>query len=396
MMPTRWKAVAAAATLAGLVAVGTILVQRGQHAATHGATPAANQVQPEAAGPRMVRLDPITLERLHVRTEEAGAASDALALELQGSLDWDRNHYAEVGARLDGRVTALNAQVGDQVARGATLGHVASPQLGSALADFVSARATLAATQANARRQSALLAQQLTTAREAEVAQEQLHTAEAGVGAARQRLAALGLAPPTGSGGIGQGVHFTLTSPIAGTVVTRRAVLGGFLSASDAAFVVADTTRFWAMIDVFETDLRYVSVGAEVELTVDAWSDRTFRGQVEYIEPRLDTSSRATRVRVVVPNPDGLLRHGQFVRARLRVPGAGASATAVRVPVEALQPVGAHEVVFVERGAGEFEVRPVRVGRRGPQVVELVQGLARGERIAVEGAFLLRGELMKQ
>ncbi len=257
-------------------------------------------------------------------------------------------------------------------------------------------RATLAATQANARRQSALLAQQLTTAREAEVAQEQLHTAEAGVGAARQRLAALGLAPPAGSGGIGQGVHFTLTSPIAGTVVTRRAVLGGFLSASDAAFVVADTTRFWAMIDVFETDLRYVSVGAEVELTVDAWSDRTFRGQVEYIEPRLDTSSRATRVRVVVPNPDGLLRHGQFVRARLRVPGAGASTTAVRVPVEALQPVGAHEVVFVERGAGEFEVRPVRVGRRGPQVVELVQGLARGERIAVEGAFLLRGELMKQ
>lgn len=160
--------------------------------------------------------------------------------------------------------------------------------------------------------------------------------------------------------------------------------------------MVADTARFWAMIDVFETDLRYVSVGAEVELTVDAWSDRTFRGQVEYIEPRLDTSSRATRVRVVVPNPDGLLRHGQFVRARLRVPGAGASTTAVRVPVEALQPVGAQEVVFVERGAGEFEVRPVRVGRRGPQVVELVQGLARGERIAVEGAFLLRGELMKQ
>jgi len=393
MSPNRWKSIAAAASLAGLVVVGTVLVRRSQAA---GPASPAGQVQPETVGPRMVRLDPITMERLHVRTEEAGAASDALALELQGSLDWDRDHYAEVGARLDGRVTSLHAQVGDRVARGAVLGQVASPQLGSALADFVSARATLAATQANARRQSALLAQQLTTAREAEVAQEQLHTAQAGVGAARQRLSALGLAPPASTTGIGQGVQFTLRSPIAGTVVTRRAVLGGFLSASDAAFVVADTARFWAMIDVFETDLRYVSVGAEVELTVDAWSDRTFRGQVEYIEPRLDPSSRATRVRVVVPNTDNLLRHGQFVRARLRVPGAAPSTTAVRVPVEAIQPVGNQEVVFVERGSGEFEIRPVRIGRRGPQVVEVSQGLARGERLAVEGAFLLRGELMRQ
>ncbi len=395
MIPYRWKSILAAASLTCLVIVGTVLVRR-SHSEGHGQQSPPEQVQPEATGPRMVRLDPITIERLHVRTEEAGAASDALALELQGSLDWDRNHYAEVGARLDGRVTSLHAQVGDRVARGAVLGQVASPQLGSALADYVSARATLAAAQANARRQSGLLAQQLTTAREAEVAQEQLHTAQAGVGAARQRLAALGLSPPTSNTGIGQGVQFTLRSPIEGTVVTRRAVLGGFLSASDAAFVVANTERFWAMIDVFETDLRYVSVGAQVELTVDAWSDRTFRGQVEYIEPRLDTSSRATRVRVVVPNPDGLLRHGQFVRARLRVPGAAPSATAVRVPIEAIQPVGSQEVVFVERSSGEFEIRPVRVGRRGPQVVEVAQGLARGERIAVEGAFLLRGELMRQ
>ncbi|MBL8601406.1 MAG: efflux RND transporter periplasmic adaptor subunit [Myxococcales bacterium] len=392
MIRNYWKILVIA--LGASLVVGTVVVVSGRSGEAQ--VPAPAQVGPEVRGPRTVRLDAATLERLRVRVSEAGSASEALALELQGTLDWDRDHYAEVGARLDGRVTRLNARIGDRVNQGANLGQVAAPQLGTALADFVSARATLVAAQSNARRQSSLLSQQLTTAREAEVAQEHLHQAEAGVASARQRLGALGLSTPQNTTSIANDVHFTLVSPIRGTVVARRAVLGGFLSASDAAFVIADTQQLWAMIDVFESDLRYVNVGAEVSFSVDAYPDRTFTGRVEYIEPQQDEASRATRVRVVVPNPDGLLRHGQFVRARLQVPGAAANARTVRVPVEAIQPVGDGEVVFVERAQGQFEVRTVRVARRGPQVAELAEGLQRGERIVTEGAFLLRGELLKQ
>lgn len=388
----KWIAMAIGAVLA----IGVLVLVVG-HRDGAAQTPAAAQVGPEPRGPRMLRLDTNTLERLHVRSSEAGAASDSTSLELQGTLDWDRDHYAEVGARLDGRVTRLHVREGDHVRAGMALGQVAAPQLGTALADYVSARATLVATQANARRQSGLLSQQLTTARESEVAQEQLHQAEAGVAAARQRLAALGLPTPQSTTGIANDIHFTLVSPIAGTVVARRAVLGGHLSASDAAFIVADMSNLWAMIDVFESDLRFVTIGAEVRFSVDAYPDRTFTGRVEYIEPRQDEASRATRVRVVVPNPDSLLRRGQFVRAHVRVPSSvQETATVIRLPVEAIQPAGDGEVVFIDRGNGQFEVRPVHVRRSGPQVAELTDGVRRGERVVTEGAFLLRGELLKQ
>ena len=110
---------------------------------------------------------------------------------------------------------------------------------------------------------------------------------------------------------------------------------------------------------------------------------------------RSGRETRVLRVRIVVPNDDGALRPGMFVRASLDIRG-GQEDGKLLVPSGAVQPLGDGDVVFVEMEAGVYEVRSVRAGRRTSQVAEILEGLAATERIVVDGAFLLRGEVTKQ
>jgi multidrug efflux pump subunit AcrA (membrane-fusion protein) len=89
------------------------------------------------------------------------------------------------------------------------------------------------------------------------------------------------------------------------------------------------------------------------------------------------------------------LRPGEFVRASVKLPDTH-NTNLLFVPAAAVQPLGEDDVVFVEREPGLFEVRKVRVERQTAQVAAIGDGLSRGERIAIEGAFLLRGEVSKQ
>jgi len=96
----------------------------------------------------------------------------------------------------------------------------------------------------------------------------------------------------------------------------------------------------------------------------------------------------------LVPNPDGALRPGFFVRASIAMPE---NTGQLLIPSSAVQPLE-DDVVFVARdaAAGIYEVRRVLVARRTAEVAEIAEGLSRGEAIVVQGAFLLRGEVTRQ
>jgi len=101
-----------------------------------------------------------------------------------------------------------------------------------------------------------------------------------------------------------------LTSPLNGVVVKRFAVLGAFVQPSQTAFAVADLSELWATLEVYESDLAYLQLGAEVDLTIDAIPGKTFQGKVALFDPQIGKASRAIRARVAVPNKDGELRPG--------------------------------------------------------------------------------------
>lgn len=352
------------------------------------------QVRPD--GPKTVQFDPKALERLGIEVEPAGAQNTALDLELPGSLEYNLDRYAEVGTIVDGRVTALKVKPGDHVKKGQLLATLVVPSIAIAQADYLSAVAAAKIAKDNDGRERALLDKGLTTAREAEVARADASRSEAELAAASAKLQALGVQRPSGESNISGAGTLLLTAPLDGVVVRRDAVLGRFLQAKETAFVIADPHDLRASINVYEADLPYFHVGGDAVIHIDAMPGKSVTGKIALLEPQVGKASRSARAYIEVPNPDGSLRPGLFIRASLQLPQTAQHAGRVLVPAPAVQPIGEEDVVFVQKNPGLFEVRKVSVARRTTQVAEIREGLSNGEPIAVEGAFVLRGEVTKQ
>ena len=375
--------------------IATCLVS-GWSAGCKNSSASSNDVQVhDAPGVRAVKLDTESVKRLGIKSLPAGAAGFASSLRVPGTLDYNMNKYAEVGALLEGRVSSVKVTIGDHVKVGQVLATLLVPSIANAQADYLTAAAAAGAARKNVDREEGLLENQLTTAREAETARSEAAKSDAELAAVSAKLKALRVALPQDKDAVGAAGSHSLTSPIEGVVVKREVVLGAFLQPNETAFAVADLSELWATLEVYESDLSYLRVGANVKLTFDAIPGKTFEGTVALLEPQLGHSSRSVRARVAVSNADGQLRPGLFCRASIDLP-AERSTDRLLVPAGAVQPLGDQDVAFIERTAGTYEIRPVRVGRRTAEIVELAEGVVSGEPIVVEGAFLLRGEVTRQ
>ncbi len=343
----------------------------------------------EAPAVRQVVVDAETVKRLGIKTAKAGSEGAVATITVPGSIEYDLLHYAEVGPRLDGRIVDVKVKLGDHVKKGDVLADLAVPSLAEAQAAYLTSNAALSAAKKNYEREKGLLEKNLTTAREAEVAQAELNKAQAESQAAKARLDALGVA------GGGVGGQTRLVAPIEGTVVARNAVLGAFASSAANVFVIADTAKLVATLEVHEADLPYLQLDSEVSFTADGLPGRSFKGKLTYIDPTVNKATRLVRARVQVDNADGTLRPGMFIRSAIALPKIAATGN-VALPPEAVQPLGNDDVVFIERSPDHFEVRKVTIARRTSEIVEVKEGVSAGETIVVQGAFLLRGEAAKQ
>jgi cobalt-zinc-cadmium efflux system membrane fusion protein len=356
---------------------------------------AAPELSAVALGPKTVKFDPHALERLGVRVQPAGHVTADHALVVAGTLEYDPDRYAEIGTPLEGRVTSIRVRVGDPIRKGQTLATVLIPSIASAQSEYLGAEAAASIAQDHVKRESMLLDKQLTTAREAEVARGEAIRSGAELEASKAKLQALGIGVPARGASIEAAGTLALKSPLTGVVVAREAVVGTFLRPDEKAFAVADLSGLRATLDIFESDLPLFHVGSEVELLVDALPGTVIKGRLAGVEPGLGKATRVLKARIDVPNHDGRLRPGLFLRAAIELPTQVAGEN-LFVPAAAVQPLGDGDVVFVQIEPGKFEVRGVRIARRTAQVVQVEAGLSSGEPIAVEGAFLLRGEVTKQ
>ena len=155
-------------------------------------------------------------------------------------------------------------------------------------------------------------------------------------------------------------------------------------------FRVGDLSHLWLAVHAFERDAVRLKPGVSAQVTFPALPGKTFPGTVSLIGREVDTASRTIPVRIDVANADGVLRPGMSASAS--IPLGDERGSVVAVPVAALQRVEDQWVVFVPRDAGRFEVRAVGRGRDLAGEVEILTGLAAGETIVVDGAFLLKAE----
>lgn len=184
---------------------------------------------------------------------------------------------------------------------------------------------------------------------------------------------------------------FEVTTLIAGTVIEKHVTLGEAVARDREVFVIADLATVWVDLTVYQRDLDQVRVGLPVRIFVGHGASYS-SGKIGYVTPVVDEATRTATARVVLPNEDGRWRPGMFVRGKVL---AGRDAVGVAVPPTAFQSYEGRTVVFVEEGGG-FAPRPVRVGLAGEGAVEILDGLAPGERYVSRGGFTMKAELGRE
>ena len=334
------------------------------------------------------------LRDLRITTADVQAATSAESFAtILGELMVNEDAYAEIGAPLPGRVTRLLAGVGDRVQNGTPLVELQSAELGRARAAVMAAsgRVTLARTALERKR--ALAAERIAAEREVQEAEAELAASQAEVASADASVRALG-ASPQDAGGSSDAARFILRSPLAGVVISRDVVLGQAIGDNPAPlFKIANLSQLWLSVHAFERDAVRIVPSTTAQVTIAALPGRTLTGRVSHIGGQVDPESRTVPIRILVANPDGRLRPGMSASARL--PIGDSTARILTVPSGALQRISDAWVVFIPKDAGHFEVREVGRGRDLEGQVEIVQGLKAGERVVVDGSFVLKAEAEK-
>lgn len=178
-------------------------------------------------------------------------------------------------------------------------------------------------------------------------------------------------------------------APSDGVVLKRRATTGMMAEAGDVLFRIADTSRMWVIADVPEYDAGSIRKGAPATVRVRTLPGKTFKGVIDLIYPEVQTQTRTTKVRIELPNPDGLLLANMYAEVEIE---SGAADPVVAVPNSAVIDTGDRQLVFIDKGDGRFEPRDVSLGLRGEDKTEVTKGVDAGERIVVSANFLLDAE----
>jgi len=336
-----------------------------------------------------VDLSPDRIQLVGMRT--ATVKREVLGGELRavGVVVPNERGLAQVSPRFAGWIQQLLvSETGTRVRRGQTLALVYSPEVLRAEEELLVARGWNASGRDHAG-----------SARGAASATAPLPGLDAD---ARRRLELLGVADREIDEVLRGGKALDaipLRSPVDGTVVAKAAVAGGAVQPGTVLFEVADLSLVWVTVEIPEQDVARVHVGQKARFELTAFPGEAHDGKVQLISPVLDASARTVRVRLELRNRidrDGpRLRPGMSGTVRFdpaALSPAAAAAPALVVPAEALVDTGQARYVFVAKPGGHFEPRPVKVGARAGDRVELLSGVAEGETVVTTGNFLLDSE----
>lgn len=355
------------------------------------ATPEARDAHVD---PAEVKVDEGMLRDLRITTAVVESRTGAEDVTLLGELAVDERTYAEVGVPVPARAMRLLAAPGDEVRAGQPLLDLQSPELGKLRADYVSAQARVTLAEGALKRKRDLAAERIVPQREVQEAETEVTQSQASLRAASAALTALGVPPSTsGEAETRDASTFSLRSPVSGTVLERNVVQGQMLEPATPAYRIANLTTLWLTVHAFERDAVRIQKGSTASLTFSALPGERFRGDVSLLGGQVAKESRTIPIRIDVRNDRGLLRPGMSGSAA--VPVGAAKSQVLAVPVAAVQRVRNEWCVFLPKDASTFEIRKIGRGRDLGDEVEILSGLKAGERLVVEGAFLLKSQAEK-
>ena len=300
------------------------------------------------------------MQVLGVRTEAARRQTLTSPIRAVGTVAADERRVVVVAPRFEGWVQDLIANTtGQAVKRGEPLFTYYSPEAAAAEREYLIARQVSGAV--------------------AQAAIAKLRN----LGIPTDRIAQLT------RGGKAADV-LTYPAPLDGVVMDKAVLAGQRFAAGDTLFRIADLSTVWVLADVFEQDLATVRAGEAAAIRLTAYPSQSFAGTVSFIYPTINPTTRTAKIRVELPNPDGLLKPDMY--ATVVVAAGGNGQDVVTVPESALLDDGTRQIVLVERGSGRYRPTLVTIGRRGNGDVEITSGIAAADKVVVGANFLIDSE----
>lgn len=320
----------------------------------------------EVVGGVAVSIDPVTQQNMGIRTAEAKKGALTRTIRTYGHVTYDETRIAQISPKINGWIEKIHVDfAGKQVEKDEPLFEIYSPELLAAQEEYMSAfRRSGGSTGNRSFIQSSRKRLEYFDVPESEI----------------QRIEATGRIEKT----------LTIRSPFRGVVIMKNAQQGSYLKAGTTTYKIADLSRVWVEVHIYEYELPWVAEGQKAIMTLPYQPGTSFEGKVSFIYPYLQAKTRDIVVRLEFDNPNFSIKPEMYADVQIQSDTKGEG---LIIPSEAVIRSGKRNVVFVTRENNKFSPREVTLGLSlDGRMVQILSGLAPGETVVTSGQFLLDSE----
>ena len=312
-------------------------------------------------------------------------------LRISGRIQVDEQHEARVGATVTGRITEINAALGDQVKPGQVLAKIKSTELAQFQLTYIKAAQQTQLLSKAVERAKLLLEADVISPAELQRREVEYQAASAELNASRDQLLVLGMTPAginkLGRDGNGMS-ESAIFSKINGTIIQRKARLGQVVAPAEELFVIADLTKVWAVAEVPEQQIDHLKLGQRVHIEVPALNNQIMEGEISFIGDIVNAETRTVMARASLDNSARHLKPDMLISIVLE---ANAKQT-LAVPVTAVVREENRDYVFVKTKQDHVTRREITLGEPFNGNAPVLTGLSAGEIIITDGAFHVNNE----
>ena len=373
--------------VAGMVVVAALIYVFGHRLLPSKKTPAQQSQQPagqQAVSPEQgqeeaptVEIPPEKQQLIGVKTVVAGVKPLRKIIRTVGIVQYDERRLATVNTKFEGWIEKLHVDYsGRYVRKGEPLAEIYSPELLATQQEFIN---LLKWDKENKSVKNDAVGSMLE------------NDSRAIIEGARQRLRLSDISDEQINRieQSGKPVRaLTIYSPVSGYVVQKMAFQGMRVMPGEKLYDIADLSTVWILSDIFEYELPLIKTGEKALISLSYFPGREFSSTIDYVYPTIAGDTRSAKVRFTIPNPGNKLKPQMYTNVEVKI-NLG---NKLVIPDDAVLDAGKRQVVYVDKGEGNFEPREVSIGMRADGMVEITSGLKAGERVASAANFLIDSE----
>ncbi|WP_184543127.1 efflux RND transporter periplasmic adaptor subunit [Mucilaginibacter sp. FT3.2] len=324
--------------------------------------------QDEAAKDTRFEVTDTLLRSLVIDTVKAENALSEIT--LTGSVAPDESKMVKIFPMVSGIAQSVHVQLGDVVKKGQVLTTMKSAEIAGFSRDLISAQADLRNTKRQLETTQDLYKSGLASEKDLEQAKSDYQKASA------ENSRAGSIMSINKSNGKG----YEIQSPLSGYVIEKNVTDDMQVRADNNQnlFTIADLSSVFVLINMYESDIASVKVGDAVQITTLAYPDRVFTGKIDKLFDVLDPDNKVMRARVMIKNPDNMLKPGMFTNVKIQ------AKSGMNLPA-----INTNSIVFdndknyvvVVDGAAKVHIQPIEIAKRVEDVAYISKGLKPGQRV---------------